>query len=56
MRLGPVDEIPLGEGRAYAVDGEMSLATIEHVCDAVEVGDYLEPFALPQVPVGGRGI
>jgi nitrite reductase/ring-hydroxylating ferredoxin subunit len=22
MRLGPVDEIPLGEGRAYAVDGE----------------------------------
>jgi nitrite reductase (NADH) small subunit len=23
MRLGPVDEIPVGEGRAYAVDGEM---------------------------------
>ena len=22
-RLGPVDEIPLGEGRAYPVDGEM---------------------------------
>ncbi|HEU4346489.1 MAG TPA: Rieske (2Fe-2S) protein [Actinoplanes sp.] len=22
-RLGPVDEIPLGEGRAYRVDGEM---------------------------------
>ena len=22
MRLGPVDEIPLGEGRAYAVDGD----------------------------------
>ena len=23
MRLGPVDDIPLGEGRSYAVDGEM---------------------------------
>lgn len=22
MKLGPVDEIPLGEGRAYAVDGD----------------------------------
>lgn len=22
-RLGPVDDIPLGEGRTYAVDGEM---------------------------------
>ncbi|MEV6601573.1 Rieske (2Fe-2S) protein [Actinoplanes sp. NPDC051346] len=22
-RLGPVDQIPLGEGRAFAVDGEM---------------------------------
>ena len=23
MRLGPVDDIPLGEGRTYEVDGEM---------------------------------
>jgi nitrite reductase (NADH) small subunit len=23
IRLGPVDDIPLGEGRTYAVDGEM---------------------------------
>lgn len=23
MKLGPVDDIPLGEGRTYAVDGEM---------------------------------
>ena len=28
----------------------MSLATIEHACDAVQLNDYLEPFALPAVP------
>ena len=33
--------------RVYAVDDEMSLATIQYACDPVEVGDYLEPFALP---------
>jgi nitrite reductase (NADH) small subunit len=41
MRLGPVDEIPLGEGRTYAVDGEMvavfrlrdgSLRALQAVC------------------------
>ena len=41
MRLGPVDEIPLGEGRAYAVDGDMvavfrlrygSLRAVSAVC------------------------
>jgi nitrite reductase (NADH) small subunit len=41
MKLGPVDEIPLGEGRAYAVDGEMvavfrlrdgSLRAVSAVC------------------------
>ena len=36
--------------RVWAVDEEMSLATITHACDTVEVGDYLEPFALPTVP------
>ena len=34
----------------YAVDETMSLATVAHACDTVEVGDYLEPFVLPQVP------
>jgi hypothetical protein len=33
--------------RIYAVDRRMSLATIVHACDAVELDDYLEPFALP---------
>jgi hypothetical protein len=36
--------------RVYAVDEEMSLATITHACDSVDVDDYLEPFALPTVP------
>jgi nitrite reductase [NAD(P)H] small subunit len=40
-RLGPADEIPLGEGRTYAVDGEMvavfrlrdgSLRALQAVC------------------------
>jgi hypothetical protein len=34
----------------YAVDDQMSLATIEHACDVVQLNDYLEPFALPAVP------
>lgn len=33
--------------RVYAVDDEMSLATIQFACDTVSVDDYLEPFVLP---------
>jgi hypothetical protein len=36
--------------RVYAVDDDMSLATISHACDTVEVDDFLEPFQLPTVP------
>jgi hypothetical protein len=36
--------------RVYAVDRQMSLATISHVCDTIDVGDYLQPFVVPQVP------
>jgi hypothetical protein len=35
--------------RVYAVDETMSLATITHACDTIQVDDYLEPFALPQI-------
>lgn len=35
--------------RVYAVDDTMSLATVTHACDTIDVGDYLEPFALPVV-------
>jgi hypothetical protein len=37
--------------RIYAVDKEMSLATISYSCETIDVGDYLEPLALPAVPV-----
>jgi hypothetical protein len=36
--------------KVYAVDEELSLATITHACDTIETDDYLEPFALPVVP------
>ena len=36
--------------KVYAVDDDMSLATITHACDTIEVDDYLEPFKLPVVP------
>lgn len=36
--------------KVYAVDEEMSLVTVTHACDTIEVGDYLEPFKLPVVP------
>jgi hypothetical protein len=39
--------------KVYAVDRQMSLATISHVCDTINVGDYLEPFIVPQVPAVG---
>jgi hypothetical protein len=36
--------------RIYAVDKQMSLATISYPCDAIHLYDYLEPFVLPIVP------
>jgi hypothetical protein len=36
--------------RVYAVDDILSLATITHACDTVEIGDHLEPFKLPTMP------
>lgn len=32
------------------VQGTMSVATITHACDAVQEGDYLEPFTAPAAP------
>ena len=37
--------------RVWAVDEEMSLATISHACETVDVNDFLEPFAAPTIPV-----
>lgn len=36
--------------RIYAVDRQMSLATITYACDSLELEDYLEPFVLPEIP------
>jgi hypothetical protein len=36
--------------KVYAVDDEMSLATVTHACDSIEVGDYLEPLAHRSMP------
>jgi hypothetical protein len=36
--------------RVYAVDDEWSLVTVTHACDTIEIDDYLEPFALPELP------
>ena len=40
--------------RVYAVDRRMSLATIVHPCDAIEPGDFLVPFALPEPPAAAE--
>jgi hypothetical protein len=37
--------------RVWAVEDAMSLVTVTHACDAIQVGDYLEPFTLPQAVV-----
>lgn len=36
--------------RVWAVDDTMSLATITHACDTINIGDHLEPFSLPAMP------
>ena len=36
--------------RVYAVDDQLSLATVTFGCDSVELNDYLEPFVLPNIP------
>jgi hypothetical protein len=41
--------------KVYAVDDTMSLATVTHACDTIEVGDYLEPLTLPSMPVTVSG-
>ena len=37
--------------RVWAVDEDMSLATISHACETVNINDYLEPFTPPVVPL-----
>ncbi len=44
---------PAGSGSTPSTT-TMSLATITHACDTIEVGDYLEPFVLPAMPAAVR--
>jgi hypothetical protein len=37
--------------KVYAVDKTMSLVTVTHACDVISVGDFLEPFVMPTMPV-----
>src|SRR5215212_696835 len=48
---GPMTIRTAGWVRVYAVDDELSLATVTYACDAIEVGDYLEAFQLPEAVV-----
>jgi hypothetical protein len=50
-RNNPATVRTAGWIKVYAVDPKMSLATVTHACDSIEIGDYLEPFSVPQVPV-----
>jgi hypothetical protein len=50
-RANPATVKTSGWVRVYAVDKTMSLVSVSHTCDILNVGDYLEPFVLPRIPV-----
>lgn len=47
-RATPASIRTAGWVRVYAVDKTMSLVTVSHACDTIDIGDYLEPFSVPQ--------
>jgi hypothetical protein len=49
-RNAPATIHTTGWVKVYAVEKRMSLVTVTHACDAIDVGDYLEPFTVPQPP------
>jgi hypothetical protein len=49
-RETPATVVTTGWIRVWAVEDTMSLATVTHACETVDIGDYLEPFVLPTVP------
>jgi len=50
-RTNPATVKTAGWVKVYAVDKTMSLVTVSHACDILNVGDYLDPFVLPRIPV-----
>ena len=49
-RATPATISTAGWVRVYAVDTAMSLVTVSHACDTIDIGDYLEPFSIPDPP------
>jgi len=49
-RATPATIKTTGWVKVYAVDKTMSLVTVSHACDTMNLGDYLEPFSVPQPP------
>jgi hypothetical protein len=47
----PATVVTTGWIRIWAVDDTMSLATITHACETINIDDHLEPFVLPELPV-----
>jgi hypothetical protein len=47
-RTSPATIRTAGWVRVYAVDNTMSLVTVSHACDTIDIGDYLEPFSVPE--------
>jgi hypothetical protein len=50
-RANPAAIQTTGWVRVYAVDKTMSLVIVTHACDTLDIGDYLEPYVEPQVPI-----
>ena len=53
-RANPATIRTTGWIRVWAVDEDMSLATITHACETVDVNDYLEPFVPPAIPATSK--
>jgi len=49
-RETPANIRTVGWIKVYAIDDQLSLATVTHACDTIDVNDFLEPFVLPVVP------
>jgi hypothetical protein len=49
-RTTPATIKTAGWVKVYAVEKTMSLVTVAHACDTMNVGDYLEPFTVPRPP------
>lgn len=54
-RSRPSGALTLGWLRIVAVNESNAIAAVEHFCDSIARGDYLEPFVAPTVPADADG-